>query len=73
MNYRKTMLAASIITGLCLSGAAFAQDAASQTSGSTATSAAQKKAEEVKNLSTVTVTGIRASQENALTLKQAAD
>ncbi|KRA33591.1 TonB-dependent receptor [Rhodanobacter sp. Root627] len=73
MNYRKTMLAASIITGLCLSGAAFAQDAASQTSGSTATSAAQKKAEEVKNLSTVTVTGIRASQENALNLKQAAD
>jgi iron complex outermembrane receptor protein len=73
MNYRKTMLAASIITDLCLSGAVFAQDTGSQGTDDTTTSAAQKRAAEIKDLSTVTVTGIRASQENALNLKQAAD
>jgi len=73
MNYRKTLLAASIITGLCLSGAAFAQDSAQTPASNTTQTAAQKKAAEIRDLSTVTVTGIRASQENALNLKQAAD
>ena len=74
MNYRKTLLAASIVTSLCLSMGAYAQDS-SQSQGDTTsqsdarnTNTSDKK--EVKTLSTVTVTGIRGSVEQALDIKR---
>lgn len=75
MNYRKSLLAASIIAGLCMSGAISAQDATSQSTDAATTAAQQEKAkaDEVKNLSTITVTGIRASEASSLKLKQYSD
>ena len=67
MNHRKTLLAASIITGLCVSGALFAQDSTA------AADANQPKKTNVKELATVTVTGIRDSEAESLALKKAAD
>ena len=64
MNYRKTLLDASIITSLCMSGAIYAQDS-TQSDTSQAQQDAAKKAEEIKNaktLNTVVVTGSRAIQ-----------
>jgi iron complex outermembrane recepter protein len=68
MNYRKTLLAASIITSLCVSGVLYAQDT-TQSTDTSATKAQQKKA---KELATVTVVGIRDSEAEALQIKQAA-
>ncbi|HEY1589446.1 MAG TPA: TonB-dependent receptor plug domain-containing protein, partial [Rhodanobacter sp.] len=77
MNYRKTLLAASIITGLCISGTLFAQDsdqAASTTSTTGQSKQDQAKAkEQAKTLGTVVVTGIRDSEAESLALKKDAD
>jgi iron complex outermembrane receptor protein len=84
MSHRKTLLAASIIAGLCLSGSVYAVDntqpdasgqpaASGQTSTTTQgpqTAAEQAKA---KQLGTVTVVGIRDSEAESLNLKKAAD
>ena len=70
MNYRKTLLSASIISSLCLSGAVFAQnsvqasDAATQQTASERAKAAQQK--DATNLVGVTVVGIRASLQKSL-------
>ncbi|MGP1667588.1 MAG: TonB-dependent receptor plug domain-containing protein, partial [Rhodanobacter sp.] len=71
MNYRKSLLAASILAGLCLSVGAYAQDATQNQNDTQNNSAANQK--DAKSLSTVTVTGIRASQEKALDLKRDAN
>lgn len=68
MNYRKTLLAASIITSLCVSGAVFAQDSASSTA--TSTPSAQLKKSKAKQLATVTVTGIAGSIADSLNQKR---
>jgi iron complex outermembrane recepter protein len=88
MFHRKTLLAASIIAGLCLAGSAYAADNApapqqtgpatngngqdnSQNPTDQTKTAADKK--QAKELSTVTVVGIRDSQAASLNLKKAAD
>jgi iron complex outermembrane receptor protein len=88
MNYRKTLLAASIITSLCVSATAFAQDntqgtptpAAQTQSTTTQTTTTQTiqqtnaaNAKNVTNLVGVTVTGIRASLQASLDTKRNAD
>ncbi|HTM28323.1 MAG TPA: TonB-dependent receptor, partial [Rhodanobacter sp.] len=76
MNYRKTLLAASIVTGLCMGSTAMAQDSTTtSTDQTTTTTAAQRRAEEKRatQLGTVTVTGIRNSQAESLALKKDAD
>ena len=87
MNYRKTLLAASIITSLCMSAAAFAADGApassappQDTSGQSSTTAPAATQEardanskKVTNLVGVTVTGIRASQQASINTKRNAD
>jgi len=76
MSHRKTLLAASIIAGLCLVGSIHAQDAtktsgpAAQSSSSDQATADQAKA---KQLETVTVTGIRASLQASMDTKRNAD
>ena len=70
MNYRKTLLAASIITGLCVSGALYAQDAAQANTTNPTDQSARK---DVKNLGTVMVTGIRDSEAESLALKKEAN
>jgi len=72
MSHRKTLLAASIIASLCLSGALHAQDnsqAASQNNQQNSAEKANK--EKVKQLSTITVTGIRSSSELSIDTKRA--
>jgi iron complex outermembrane receptor protein len=80
MNYRKTLLAASIVTGLCMGSSAIAQDSTTTsteqaTTTTTTTTAAQRRAEEKRatQLGTVIVTGIRNSQAESLALKKDAD
>jgi len=72
MSNRRTMLAASIIASLCLSGTLHAQDT-TQTSGQAnqQSSAEQANKEKVKQLSTITVTGIRSSSELSIDTKRA--
>ena len=74
MNYRKTLLAASIITGLCISGTLFAQDS-DQATGTTSTAGQSKQdqakaKQQAKTLGTVMVTGIRESQALSLSTKK---
>ncbi|MEY2168855.1 MULTISPECIES: TonB-dependent receptor [unclassified Rhodanobacter] len=71
MNHRKTLLAASIVAGLCLSVGAYAQDNSQNQQSSQDNNAPSKK--ETKTLSTVTVIGVRASQEKALDIKRDAN
>jgi len=66
MNYRKTLLAASIITSLCVSGAVFAQD----TTQSTTTDTTAQQQKDATQLNTVTVTGIRDTEAMSLNLKK---
>ena len=89
MNYRKTLLAASIITSLCMSAAAFAadgaptpsapaQDTSSQSTTTTPAPAATQEtrdanSKKVTNLVGVTVTGIRASLQASINTKRNAD
>ncbi len=71
MNYRKTLLAASIITSLCMSGAICAQDSAQGDTSQAQQNEARIK--QAKTLNTVVVTGIRESEALSLDTKQAAD
>lgn len=73
MSHRKTLLAASIIAGLCLSGAVYAADntPAPQSGQDNAQTTADKS--KAKELGTVTVVGIRDSEAESLNLKKAAD
>jgi iron complex outermembrane receptor protein len=78
MSHRKTLLAASIIASLCLSGAVFAQDSTQDTNTAVAKTKAQVDAEkanaaQAQTLETVTVTGIRASLQASLDTKRNAD
>ncbi len=88
MNYRKTLLAASIITSLCVSATAFAQDTtqgtpapAAQTQSTTTTTTTtqtvqqtnEANAKNATNLVGITVTGIRASLQASLDTKRNAD
>ncbi|MBE1159568.1 TonB-dependent receptor [Dyella acidiphila] len=83
MSHRKTMLAASIFAGLCLSGALYAQDTTQTTTTSNGVGAltrsqdtAQSKgssADSAKQLATITVTGIRASLQASMDTKRNAD
>ena len=65
MSHRKTLLAASVIASLCLAGSLQAQDAGPNASTSTRADKAK-----VKELATVTVTGIRDSEAESLALKK---
>src|SRR5574337_520903 len=67
MNNRKTLLAASIVASLCVSGALYAQDAAQ---GSAATTQSRADKAKAKELATVTVVGIRNSEAESLALKK---
>lgn len=69
MNNRKTLLAASIVASLCVSGALYAQDAAQ---GSAATTQSRADKAKAKELATVTVVGIRDSEAESLALKKEA-
>lgn len=79
MNHRKTLLAASIIAGLCLSVGAYAQDSNTQTSSTAPTPSttnsnnSKPDAKNAKELATVTVVGIRASLQASLDTKRNAD
>ena len=77
MNYRRTVLSASILAGLCLASGAYAQTvqtvttpegADAQSTGSVSTSGAQPT-----EMETITVTGIRASLKKSLDEKRLAD
>lgn len=72
MSYRKSLLAASIVAGLCLSGALNAQDSSPTTDNSNATTT-QKQKDNVKQMAAVTVVGIRASLQESLETKRNAD
>lgn len=74
MSHRKTLLAASIIAGLCLSGALHAQDnTQSQPANSANQTEQQAEKANAKQLATVTVTGIRASLQASMDTKRNAD
>jgi iron complex outermembrane recepter protein len=89
MNYRKTLLAASIITSLCVSATVFAQDTtqgtpapAAQTQSTTTQTTTttqtvqqtnEANAKNATNLVGITVTGIRASLQASLETKRNAD
>jgi iron complex outermembrane receptor protein len=77
MSNRKTLLAASIIAGLCLSGSVYAADNTPAQPGpavsgqdNAQTTADKNKA---KELGTVTVVGIRDSEAESLNLKRSSD
>ena len=74
MSHRKTLLSASIIASLCLSGALHAQDT-TQTTAPTTSTTTEQQAEKAnaKQLATVTVVGIRASLQASLDTKRNAD
>lgn len=75
MSHRKTLLAASIVAGLCLSGSLYAQTAA-PASGPAPQSQSSDQAPDqskAKELETVTVTGIRASLQASMDTKRNAD
>lgn len=75
MSHRKTLLAASIFAGLCLSGALHAQDTTQTTTTNPANQTTEQQAEKAnaKQLGTVTVVGIRASLQASMDTKRNAD
>ena len=76
MNQRKTILSASILAALLLSGTAIAQDNTAQQNDQQNTTQNSKKAKKSKNvqqLSTITVVGIRNSEALSLDTKQQAN
>ena len=75
MSHRKTLLAASIFAGLCLSGALYAQDTTQTTTTNPTNQTTEQQAEkaQAKQLSTVTVVGIRASLQASMDTKRNAD
>jgi iron complex outermembrane receptor protein len=70
MNHRKTLLAASIVAGLCLSVGAYAQDGAQNQNGQNNTQGNTATKKKVTELPSVTVTGIRATEAASLALKK---
>jgi iron complex outermembrane receptor protein len=77
MSHRKTLLAASVIAGLCLSMSLQAQDATQTNSSSNNTQSTnpqqQANPSQAKQLEAVTVVGIRASLQQSLETKRNAD
>ena len=80
MSQRKSLLAASIIAGLCMVGSLHAQDStqpaassAPQTNSATQSPTQTPSEAQAKQLETVTVTGIRASLQKSLDTKRNAD
>jgi iron complex outermembrane recepter protein len=81
MSQRKTLLAASIFAGLCISGALHAQDTTQSATQATPAATApgnqqtEQQAEKAnaKQLATVTVVGIRASLQQSMDTKRNAD
>ncbi|GFZ86568.1 TonB-dependent receptor [Dyella caseinilytica] len=75
MSHRKTLLAASIFAGLCLSGTLHAQDTTQAPTTNPANQTTEQQAEKAnaKQLSTVTVVGIRASLQKSMDTKRNAD
>ncbi|MDR3447343.1 TonB-dependent receptor [Dyella sp.] len=75
MSHRKTLLAASIIAGLCLSGSLYAQTAAPATGPAPQSQSSDQAPDQskAKDLETVTVTGIRASLQASMDTKRNAD
>jgi len=76
MSHRKTLLAASIVAGLCISMSLQAQDAPQTNNSSTNPSSTQQTGadqSQAKQLETVTVTGIRASLQASMDTKRNAD
>jgi iron complex outermembrane recepter protein len=75
MSHRKTLIAASIFAGLCLSGALHAQDTTQTTTTNPANQTTEQQAEKAnaKQLGTVTVVGIRASLQKSMDTKRNAD
>jgi iron complex outermembrane receptor protein len=71
MSHRKTLLAASIIASLFLASGAYAQDSAQTQDSAQGSNAPNKK--DVKELATVTVTGIRESMQKSLDIKRDAN
>ena len=73
MNHCKTLLAASIVAGLCLSAGAYAQDStqSQQVTNTSNDNAPNKK--NVTQLNTVVVTGIQASLQKSMDTKRNAD
>ena len=69
MAHRKSLLTASILASLCLTGALHAQDATQET-GNTA---GQADTGQVQDLSVITVTGIRESLQKSLEAKRSND
>ncbi len=72
MSYRKTLLAASIVAGLCLTGAINAQDSNSTTDSTAKPNQPLKAADQPKPLGTIVVTGIRNSEQLSLDTKKEA-
>ncbi|GAB3040305.1 TonB-dependent receptor [Oleiagrimonas citrea] len=72
MNQRKTILSASILTALLLSGPALAQNSGAQGAQTDASSqsAQQKAKKHIQELQAVTVVGIRDSEAESLNLKR---
>jgi iron complex outermembrane recepter protein len=83
MSHRKTLIAASIFAGLCMSGALHAQDTTQTTTTSSGVGALTRSqdtaqnsgntAKNAKELATITVTGIRASLQASMDTKRNAD
>lgn len=73
MSHRKTLLTASIIAALCLSGALHAQDSTQANSQTSEQKAEQASKANAKQLATVTVVGIRASLQASMDTKRNAD
>jgi iron complex outermembrane recepter protein len=83
MSHRKTLIAASIFAGLCMSGALHAQDTTQTTTTSNGVGALTRSqdtaqsngstAKNAKELATITVTGIRASLQASMDTKRNAD
>lgn len=77
MSHRKTLLAASILASFCLAGTLQAQDTTTGTPATpdTSNTNAQTRADQqrIQDLSTITVTGIRASLQKSLTTKRNSD
>jgi iron complex outermembrane receptor protein len=83
MSHRKTMLAASIVVGLCLTGTLYAQDTTQTTGTNNGVGALTKNQDTAqsngankdaaKQLATITVTGIRASLQASMDTKRNAD
>ncbi|WP_243042064.1 TonB-dependent receptor [Dyella sedimenti] len=81
MSHRRTLLAASIIAGLCLSGSVYAADntqpapapVPSGQDNAQANPQTDADKSKVRELSTITVVGIRDSEAESLNLKKSAD